>query len=620
MPADDGPVLAGATLRPPEVVDAIEGDKILGEVEEVQHLRIDATGELEAQRQEGTLRLLNPSHESLLWDVDVVLADDGETDLGTTHIPLETLEAGEKVELTYAIAADPVLELSIGVDTEPSRPQAPSLSVARASVPALVHMWWDLEHTGQMPVHDVRARWSLPSEAMLVEPPDGIRVGDDTVWWDIDQLRPGQRQRLEFRLSVPVTSAETVRLGRVMLDWQAAGTLSGLEVAELDAFCHASSRVDAIRDGVGRWMVRAVFENRSSFAVDPTLLELVHRDTGERVLHIEDMSEDIAPWQTWKSEPVSVASDEEPTFRHTLAYTALPRMATLTRGRIERTLPELPVVDATITANLSVTQLRPSRPRDVTATIDVRSNGSAPVNRIRAIIGLPDMVERVRLDDVMVTRGDGEALDPAHWSVATDVEDPEHGRALVVTTSADISVGLAKGEHLVIQAPLAVEPGELDGASAEMPVRVICGHERHGPITTRRPSSTTTMRVTHKKRRFSQGKELVGGTEPGSWRVHLVFRNRADWGIGELVLIDRVPPGCQVTGVRVESDQWGRFDPPARRVADEDGTRLEWRIARIEAGEGLDIIYEIEAEGEAEPHFADAASWFTIEGGDQIEG
>lgn len=615
MSSLDLAILAGARLRPTHEVDRLQGDKLLAEVSEVQRIGVDADGTIVGRRQVGTVRLLNPSQDSRLWDVDLVLHEDGDTDLGTEHLPVDALEAGEKAELTYTFGATPQVWLDVHLDSEPSRPKRPSRSLARESVPARVEVRYTLRHTGAVPLDGVELRWPIPQDALLPTIPDGCELVEDEVRWHLGHLQPGAQHELLLHPTFPVRETERVALAPVHVEWQAEALPSGTRVREVDAFCRAFSRVDITPAGPARWNVRAVFENRSSFVVDPTLLELVRRDTGETVLHIEDVEGDIGPRSTWRSALRAVASETEPTLRHTLAYSVIGRLTTLARGTLEHQLPTLPVLDAEVAARLDRSMLRPNRDQRVEATVDVEVTGSAPVQLARVTVDLPSWVAVADDTDITVWHDD-DLLDEEH----AHIERAADGASIIAVIGATQPISAAPGDRLRLRLGLmASTPAEPLEDPVPLPIRVALAAERDGPVATRRPTRPARLHVTHRRRRTTEGKEIRGGSQPGEYRAQLLFRNRSDGPIGDLVLYDLTPPGCRIGEVTVTSDSSGPLDPPARRLATPDGTRLEWSIERVDVGESIEIEYTLDVDPETELSLSDAPGWFGSEGGIDLE-
>ncbi|MHA1374902.1 MAG: hypothetical protein ACTSR7_11440 [Promethearchaeota archaeon] len=95
----------------------------------------------------------------------------------------------------------------------------------------------------------------------------------------------------------------------------------------------------------------------------------------------------------------------------------------------------------------------------------------------------------------------------------------------------------------------------------------------------------------HLRRRFRIGKEVVPVGKLGSYKIILLVENIGTATLQNLVLMDKVP----------DSFEYGSYsDKP--EITDEVGSdTLKWTIKKLDAGDRMEITYEINGTGEYSP-------------------
>jgi uncharacterized repeat protein (TIGR01451 family) len=101
----------------------------------------------------------------------------------------------------------------------------------------------------------------------------------------------------------------------------------------------------------------------------------------------------------------------------------------------------------------------------------------------------------------------------------------------------------------------------------------------------------------HIRRKFRIGKEVVPIGDLGNYRIILTLENIGESTLHNLVLLDKVP----------DSFEYGDYSMTPE-ITDEVGQdTLKWDIEELEAGEKLEITYEITGTGKYSPSDAQLA-------------
>jgi uncharacterized repeat protein (TIGR01451 family) len=154
---------------------------------------------------------------------------------------------------------------------------------------------------------------------------------------------------------------------------------------------------------------------------------------------------------------------------------------------------------------------------------------------------------------------------------------------------------LRKGERLVLKYTTIVhrpEPEEKITAPAEVDARTTLP----GPVISGKDSAGApvleTMQVL---RRFSVGKSIEQGDSEGQYHIELLYRNRGNNPITNLILRDIVPENFEGKEYSIS---------PHQEPTPEGITILEWVMDKVQPGQSIVISYSIKGEGEYHPRDA----------------
>jgi hypothetical protein len=102
-------------------------------------------------------------------------------------------------------------------------------------------------------------------------------------------------------------------------------------------------------------------------------------------------------------------------------------------------------------------------------------------------------------------------------------------------------VGLPPGHKMCVTYPLiAPDPTPANDVVAA-PARVDLSTERYGIIASRMVEHTPAVRVTHRKVNYDSGKEVFPAGGAGRYEAMIMFNNRADSALEDVVIHDIIP-------------------------------------------------------------------------------
>ena len=151
------------------------------------------------------------------------------------------------------------------------------------------------------------------------------------------------------------------------------------------------------------------------------------------------------------------------------------------------------------------------------------------------------------------------------------------------------------------------------------PIKVDFSSERFGPVASRLVERPPMIKVVHKRRNISTGKEVFPGGKPGQYEIMLMFHNSSDSALEDLALHDIVPGTFSIEESTVRSDKEGQRDASNTKESARDGTQVTWAVGRIQQGERIEVLYTIQGDPEAEYKVSDAQDFHGATFGDEVD-
>jgi hypothetical protein len=310
-----------------------------------------------------------------------------------------------------------------------------------------------------------------------------------------------------------------------------------------------------------------------------------------------------------------------------LLYTVLPRVSRKTEGTVNLQSQHIEVLEADIDKNYSLDVLRHYRRTELEATIEIENTGSAVINLLRIHDDIPGLFEAPEADSVKASI---ESKDLNPEQVRIEVHDgikheknrisPDGpGFHMEITIGQKGPIGLSPGQKMIISYPLiAPDPSPANDVVAA-PARIDFSAERYGPIATRSPRVSPVVRVTHRKVNYDSGKEVFPAGGAGRYEAMIMFNNRADSALQDVVIHDIIPGAFELLEWKVTSSHQGEIKCDMAEEGTTDGKKMSWNIGTVGKGERIEVIYEFKGDPEAGFKVSDAQEIHGIDVGEEID-
>jgi hypothetical protein len=620
------PLLEGTRVRAYSEVDTIHGDKLVATLSEVENSTLDPSGNVVKQEVNGVLKLHNPSGKDRLWDIEVELYSADYSDI-SADLPFAELEADSDQSVEYSVEGPRMLCLMERIDTNPSRNQERSLSVVRDSEAQDIHLEIEVQNVGPVTLNNIAVTRTFPVEIQVGESEDYDKQGD-TLTWNVGRLGSGESRTLNVPTAVTAEAIDSINAGSANATYSAEATLSGMGVQGIDALCRGFSYMVVDEDErPDNYRCQAVFENRSSFAVDLTNLLVQQTGADEPLFAVEDVPDDVLPDGRWESDVKVVHSTDKPTFSQELLYSVIPRVSLATEGSIDLNSHVIEVLEAEISKSYSIDVLRHYRETELMATMEISNTGSATINLLRITDDVPGIFTAPTADSVKASIDGNELVrDQFRIEMKDGISLEENrvspdgpGNTMLITVGTKGPIGLAPGRKMTISYPLvAPDPSPANDVVAA-PARIDFSAERFGPVATRGLNVVPAVRVTHRKVNYDSGKEVFPAGGAGRYEAMIMFNNRADSALQDVVIHDVIPGAFELTEWNVVSSTGSKIKAKMTESKHKDGKKMSWKIGTVSQGERIEVCYEFKGDPETGFKVSDAQEVHGIDVGAEVE-
>ena len=620
-------IALSSNLRPAAEVDSIPGDKLYVTLREKEESVLNPDGTVRQQSIDGELILRNSSRKDRAWDIEVLLQNTDSTDIGGGAITVRELDATQTTNLPYTASGPRMLILREHIDTEPERPQESSLSMIFSEHSQEILIRLSVENIAPVSLTDVVVRRALPENFELVDGPE-YDIKDNELVWRIGRLPVGESASLEILPRVTTRTIQRFATGTVSAAYSCEATVSRAQFDSVNSrarqFGYVSPKED---DRPDVFHCKLVVENRSSFVVGLSGATVWLAGRSEPFLDMEDIREDIPPEGLWDSIEKRIEAIDKPNFTHEINYSILPRANVESTGILELKERSFKVLDAEVNKQYSISRIRSYVASDLDCITVVENTGSAPVNVMRLLDDIPGIFNIPSSNQVRIEM-EGTDLNEDQYRIevvdGTQLEEQlvspdSQGHALRITVGTSAPLGLQPGKSLTISYPLHADDPSPQNDKLAAPIRADFSMERFGPVATRYCNRAPLIRVVHRRRRFSTGKEVFPAAGPGRYEILLMFQNDSDSALEDLSLHDVVPGTFNIEKSTVRSNHSGERVVDFSKESAREGTHVTWPIGRIEKDERIEVVFEIQGDSESEYKVADAQDYHGATFGDEVD-
>ena len=151
------------------------------------------------------------------------------------------------------------------------------------------------------------------------------------------------------------------------------------------------------------------------------------------------------------------------------------------------------------------------------------------------------------------------------------------------------------------------------------PARIDFSAERFGPVATRGLNVVPAVRVTHRKVNYDSGKEVFPAGGAGHYEAMIMFNNRADSALEDVIIHDVIPGAFELVEWKVTSSGGGIVKCEMDEEGTTDGKKMSWNIGTVSRGERIEVTYEFKGDPDAGFKVSDAQEVHGIDVGAEIE-
>jgi hypothetical protein len=300
----------------------------------------------------------------------------------------------------------------------------------------------------------------------------------------------------------------------------------------------------------------------------------------------------VPPNQTWESEPWIVEGKDRPSFIKTLVLNVIPGLSTEMNYKLTKDAGAFQVGSLEFTKTFDKNKAIAGRITDLAGKLVIENVGTAPLEHIVVRDLFPTFLATP--NNLRVERSSIPLNENVKFTMSPEAAGPAENKVLSIFINDLSQYGgaLTRGEKIMITYNTQVfkpTPKSQIVADAEVDGRPFMP----GPVISAQDTGKVpTINILQILRKFSIGKSIEQGADVGEYNIGILYKNRGNQPIKDLVIKDILPRNFTGTEYTI--------DPQAEATVDQ-GTILTWNIPVLDQGETTRILYKIKGEGEYHP-------------------
>jgi len=578
-----------------------DDSKAIIDMREREKATLSLEGDLVEHNAVGTISVHNLSDKDRIWDIDVGLRnEDPEVEMDFDRLTLKELDPGERGSKEYRMRRlEPSIAVEEVVTAHPDLPQSYILPKDQSS---RVFLQLGLKNLETIGYSEVIVSKRIPKDLKNIifpgDIPEDVSIEEGKLIWRIARLEPAEVRVLRYEGEVRPAEAMPIPIGDVEVKGHTTEITSKIVVTSFEAMCRNMYFIEADEtEEPGEWACRFVCENTSQFEVEVLRVEVQDPVTKEVYLNLDGPGIFISPEERWESETWLVSQKDRPTFVKNLVLNVIPGIRKRADFDLLRRGGDFFPASLAFEKNFDRRRVEAKRETDITATLFIENTGAAELEQVIIRDKVPRYMMPPAPSSIMVERDGMRLTDNIGTYIEPDGGGPLDDKVLYIRIDDLSQFGgpLNKGDRITITYRAKTyrpEPNTKITAPAEVDARPYLP----GPVITGQDmAGAPIIDVQQVLRKFSIGKSIEQGSGPGIYNIELLYRNRGNQPVSELVLKDLIPENF-------EGKDFSR--EPEMEVTPEGITILRWSIPSVDAGETMVISYSIKGEGEYHPRDA----------------
>ncbi len=451
------------------------------------------------------------------------------------------------------------------------------------------------------PVSDIEVIKTIPEDfknPVVRDTTEGrAEIQGDKIIWKIDKLRPEYTVLLKFTCNIMVNDIARRKTGAIDVSYKAASSFAeGLAIDKFDAYTRNKFFIDTLErdEEPNIWDNKLIFDNSSEFIIQLFNADVYSPDDeNTKFVDIDPNDVPMLPsGAQWHSVKWQYESEDYPTFRKKLEFRVVPDYQY--HVNVVVSISDVILEIASITGDMAYDKVETPtyKTQDVTTTLKMANNGSAPLNEITVIQqSFTDEYQPPKANEIkLIWDGDEVELSADAVSFETGVF------TLSLSNLKDTSTGMFKPDSsLEFQYPIhCVKPARDSKFESE-----IIFHSNTFPVSQELEfvPEVPIIEALHIRRKFRTSKEVVPIGDLGNYRIILTLENIGESKLYNLLILDKVPDQFEYSQYSMTPE-----------ITDEVGAdTLKWAIDELEVGDKLEITYEITGTGKYSPSEAQLA-------------
>jgi hypothetical protein len=633
-----------------------KGKKVTLSIKEKADLFTTHNGELtdEKPMKSGEISVQNPSAKDRVWDLELMLNTTDNTNLKDKKITIKELAPSAVQKIKYLPKLDVRRDIEITEFVSAlNNPQIESYTLA-LNVDNEIYTSIALKNSGAEKIREIHVKKEIPSgfsRSSITKTDLGKTRTESTkikyyneksqieehdvnaIIWDIESLDPGVTVKMYLKFFIRSNDKkQKVRNGRIMVEYISPSTFSNIKIDKFQGYSHNNFYINTeeLEAEPNKYKCQFVFENKSEFAVK--LTDVIVGDSKDKNQKFVNLTQKeiafLSENEKWSSPNWEYKSIDgtNPCFPVKTMFSILPMSQIETIQTVNIADIELYVAALDGFLKYDVTEIPSFKLTPFNAHLQLENVGSAPLDQVVLTDVVPKGFLAPAPEEVVMLYNGKEINLPKNaikYEPGTSGSSQDHAMSIslkdlryglndeILAMSSDEKANKAKAEGIE-EGNWGFKPGdkiELKYAiTADRPSKSVTfnpnvyaagnTYPAGKPIEFILSSTAVAIPVTHMRKSFISGKELIATGVNGEFIVDLYIFNNAKYDMHQYKMEDIVPSGFKFAGLIVNdklvTNKKDVHEGVWPTTSEKEGkVTLKWIIEPVPANKRVDMKYKI---------------------------
>ncbi len=487
----------------------------------------------------------------------------------------------------------------------------------------------DLHNQSNYIIKNIHAEKEIPKDFYDLECSSDskadIKIKNNKLSWNLGELKPGEQRQVIIIAKIIPEKNKQIRTGIITMTYELENYIvSETDIKEFSAYSHAKHVIDVEEKETepNQWECSFIFANHSDFTMQLKNVLITDKTRSTKYVDLDMTKEGnkviLRPGETFNTNKWELHEENEPKFSRKLTYSLDYAIERNTNVSLQVEDTTIEVIGFYFEKDISQKEIKSFEESELFNKIIIHNTGIVPIKGIIINETIPeDFKPPIDLAQIKLKNSSGDMkIDDITLKITPQDDDPskEHALELIINlTNNQIRDLIGINGQLELTYPIRAMTPDYNKAY-EFPLEVSCYYIKNKNLAEieipeyyvvknilsdmKKPK----IKVTHKRRNLTIGKEIFPGRDADEFAISITMRNNSNVEIKDVLITDTIPDTFELVSSNTENK--------VSKSKEENEYIISFSIKNVLAYQEKEIMYYLKNKGEEKMSISDLESYF----------